>query len=53
MVANNMAASAATFIAWQISTLQAPPRRQATSAAPKGDGNAKFLAPDIALPEAA
>jgi len=26
MVANNMVASTAIFVAWQISTLQAPPR---------------------------
>ena len=53
MVANNIAASAAIFVAWQISTLQAPPRRQATSAAPKDDGDAGILALDVALPEAA
>jgi hypothetical protein len=52
-VANNMAASAAMFVAWQISTLRAPPRRQATSAAPKDDGNAKILALDVAILEAA
>jgi len=48
-----MAASAAMFVAWQISTLRAPPRRQATSAAPKDDGNAKILALDVAILEAA
>jgi hypothetical protein len=53
MAANNMAASAAIFVTWQISTLQAPARRQDTSAAPKDDGNAKNLALEVALPEAA
>jgi hypothetical protein len=31
VMANNMAASTTIFVAWQISTLQAPPRRQASA----------------------
>jgi hypothetical protein len=53
MVANNMAASAAIFVAWQISTLRAPRRRQAAPAAPKDDDSAKIFALDVAFPEAA
>ena len=52
MVANNIAAFAAILAAWQISALQAPPRRQTTSAA-KYDGDAKISALDVALLEAA
>jgi hypothetical protein len=53
MVANNIAVSTAIFVAWQISTLRALPRWQATFATPEDDANARILALDVALPQAA